>query len=426
MSMDDAVTVIVGAGAVLDFEHKGFPPTVKGITEEVLKIPVQKVDGEERLLLKELCESIIDRLKMIGNPEARRFLHPEVSFEEVLHVLEMCLTYSICWHEEYLDWRSFPLFGALTTPKSFLKSIDTIEYLRAAYSLEEKVMEIVNQYDSTFRENPHSEEWYRTFWRSIGRMNVFSLNYDSTIEESLDFYEDGFGTSSEIDDYFRFSAKEYYENPDGKTTIAHLHGSILFSEPKAFPFEYSNRDLVKNQDYETAYQNRLWAQVAPQTQAKELYVQPYIISGSRKTEKMVCTPYNVYLSDLTRQVIKNRRLLIIGYSFGDLYLNDILGLGIAAHGDDFRVVIIDKFTSHIEGYPSLFQQLQCRPRMSDFVSRLTKERLSIEPGQRVFPLILKDNDTPIVSKNEQLMMCIEGFKDAVLKHDDAIRKHLQL
>ena len=39
--MDDAITIIIGAGAVLDFEHKGVAPSVKNITEEVLKLPVQ-------------------------------------------------------------------------------------------------------------------------------------------------------------------------------------------------------------------------------------------------------------------------------------------------------------------------------------------------------------------------------------------------
>ncbi len=52
---------------------------------------------------------------------------------------------------------------------------------------------------------------------------------------------------------------------------------------------------------------------------------------------------NVYLSDLARKAVENKRLMIIGYSFGDLYLNEILGLGMAAHGEDFRVVIIDKY-----------------------------------------------------------------------------------
>ena len=154
--MDDAITVIVGAGAVLDFEHKGIIPTLKNLTEEVLSLPIQKVDGTDWLLMKELYDFIISGLKMTGNPEVRRFSRPEISFEDILHVLEMCLSYNSCWHEEFLQWESFPLFGALTDPKSFLKSIDTIEYLRAAYSLEEKVMEIVNQYDFVFRENNES------------------------------------------------------------------------------------------------------------------------------------------------------------------------------------------------------------------------------------------------------------------------------
>ena len=255
-------------------------------------------------------------------------------------------------------------------------------------------------------------------------MNVFSLNYDSTIEESLNSFEDGFEACGEKDDYFRFSAKKYLENLDGKASIAHLHGNILYSEPKAFPFEYSNRDLVKNKDFETAYKNRLWSQSVPHTQSKELYVQPYIISGSRKTEKMVSAPYNVYLSDLTRKVLENKRLMIIGYSFGDLYLNEILGLGIAAHGDDFRVVIIDKFPRFIDGYPSLFQQLEKRSSMFAFTSRLAKESLYIEPGRKDYPLVVKEYGAPIVSKNGVLMMCVGGFKDAVEQYYDTIRRHL--
>lgn len=45
--MNNAVTIIVGAGAVLDFDHKGIFPSVKNITDEVLKLSIQKVDGGE-------------------------------------------------------------------------------------------------------------------------------------------------------------------------------------------------------------------------------------------------------------------------------------------------------------------------------------------------------------------------------------------
>ena len=425
--MDGGVTFIVGAGAVLDFDHRGVIPTVNNITEEVLKLFVKKVDGGERQLLKELYDYIVGRLQLVGNPEARRFSHPKVTFEDLLHVIEMCLSYSTCWRNEYSHWALFPMFGALTAPDPSLRSIDTIEYERAAYALEEKVMGIVNQYDSTFRNDGGTEEWYRRFWSSMSGGNIFTLNYDSTIEECLESYEDGFEKQEEKE-YCRFSAGRYFNNADLKTTIAHLHGSILYSEPNYIPFEYSPRDLVKNNDYESACKNRMAAQSVPRTQANEGYVQPYVISGLRKTEKMVCAPYNVYLSDLTRKILQNKRLVIIGYSFGDLYLNEILGLGLAAHGDEYRVLIIDKFPSYIEGYTSFFRHLcdNCHYGEFSFISRLIKDKLYIEPEQKSFPLIVEDSNTPVRSKNGSFMMCIRGFKEAVEKHEDEIRKHLCL
>lgn len=45
--MGNRVTIIVGAGAVLDFDHKGIFSSVKNITDEVLKqLSIQNVDGE--------------------------------------------------------------------------------------------------------------------------------------------------------------------------------------------------------------------------------------------------------------------------------------------------------------------------------------------------------------------------------------------
>ena len=141
---------------------------------------------------------------------------------------------------------------------------------------------------------------------------------------------------------------------------------------------------------------------------------------------MVYAPYNVYLSDLTKKVLENKRLMIIGYSFGDLYLNEILGLGMAAHGNDFKVVIIDKFLLGINDYQSFFRHLKssCNYGMLEFISRLLKDKLYIEIGQKEFPLIVKDSESPVMSKNGNLMMCIGGFKDAVEKHGEEIRRFL--
>ena len=306
-------------------------------------------------------------------------------------------------------------------------NIQTYDYIRAAYGLQNTVMSIVNQYNASFNEDTSTERWYRDFWKSLsGRSNIFNLNYDNTIENSLGEYEDGFPPIKDGEDYSRFSAKRYYANRRGVSTIAHLHGQLLFSEAREYPFEYSVRDMVKNKDYQTACKNRMGRQQNPSNQAKEEYVQPYIVSGSRKTEKITFAPNNVYLSDIARKVVENNRLMVVGYSFGDLYLNQILGLGMAAHEDDFRVVIIDKFPSHINSYTSLFQHLahRCNPQEYTFVSRLVKDGLYIEVGQTEFPLIVGEYGEPVVSRNGKLMMCIGGFKDVVVNHKETILEFL--
>lgn len=425
--MGNRVTIIVGAGAVLDFDHKGIFPSVKNITDEVLKLSIQKVDGGERPLLREINDYIVGKLNQVGRPEVNRYIPPQLNFESLLHVVEMCISYSGYWHKEFTSWPALPEFGTLIQPDEFLNDIQTYDYIRGAYGLQKTVMDIVNQYDSFFREDTSTEQWYRDFWKSLfGKSNIFNLNYDNTIENSLGEYEDGFPPIKDGEEYSRFSARRYYENTSSVSTIAHLHGQILFSEAREYPFDYSIRDMVKNRDFQTACKNRIGGQFPPSNQAKEEYLQPVIVSGSRKTEKMTFAPNNVYLSDLARKVIENNRLMIIGYSFGDLYLNEIMGLGMVAHGDDFKVVIIDKFPSYINSYISWFQHLThgCNPEEFIFVSRLAKDRLFVEIGQDEHPLIFEDYDRPVVSRNGKLMMCIGGFKDAVVNHKETILEFL--
>ena len=425
--MNDAVTIIVGAGAVLDFDHKGIFPSVKDITDEVLKLNIRKVDGGERPLLREINDYIVGKLNQVGRPEINRYVPPQLNFESLLHDVELCISCSGYWHKEFTSWPALPEFGTLIQPDEFLNDIQTYDYIRAAYGLQKTVMSIVNQYDTSFCEDMSVEQWYRNFWKSLsGRSNIFNLNYDNTIENSLGEYEDGFPPVKDGEEYSRFSARRYYENTSSVSTIAHLHGQILFSEAREYPFDYSIRDMVKNRDFQTASKNRIGGQFPPSNQAKEEYLQPVIVSGSRKTEKMTFAPNNVYLSDLARKVIENNRLMIIGYSFGDLYLNEIMGLGMAAHGDDFKVVIIDKFPSYINSYISWFQHLThgCNPEEFIFVSRLAKDRLFFEIGQDEHPLIFEDYSIPVVSGNGKLMMCINGFKDAVVNHKETILKFL--
>lgn len=96
-------------------------------------------------------------------------------------------------------------------------------------------------------------------------------------------------------------------------------------------------------------------------------------------------------------------------------------------GDDLRVVIIDKFPSYIDSYISFFQHLVvhgCNPHEYTFVSRLAKDRLFVEIGQKDYPIIMDGYDKPLVSRNGNLMMYIGGFKNAVEKQGEEIRRFL--
>ena len=100
----------------------------------------------------------------------------------------------------------------------------------------------------------------------------------------------------------------------------------------------------------------------------------------------------------------------------------------AAHGDDFRVVIIDNYPPYVDSYPSFFQHLTHggNPQEYIYVLRLAKDRLFVEIGQNEFPLIVGEYGVPVVSRNGKLMMCISGFKNAVENHKEAIINHLDI
>ena len=44
--------------------------------------------------------------------------------------------------------------------------------------------------------------------------------------------------------------------------------------------------------------------------------------------------------------------------------------------------------------------------------------------EKEYPIIFEDYDRPVVSRNGKLMMCIGGFKDAVVNHKETILEFL--
>lgn len=66
------------------------------------------------------------------------------------------------------------------------------------------------------------------------------------------------------------------------------------------------------------------------------------------------------------------------------------------------------------------------PQEYTFVSRLAKDGLFVKIGKKKYPIIFENYDRPVVSRKGKLMMCIGGFKDAVVNHEETIVEFLDV
>lgn len=74
-----------------------------------------------------------------------------------------------------------------------------------------------------------ANEWYWRFYQQFAEnSDFFVLNYDTTIEKSIENYEDGFEPDGIQNVFLRFNPKRLFENPNGLSTINHLHGCINY------------------------------------------------------------------------------------------------------------------------------------------------------------------------------------------------------
>ena len=45
---------------------------------------------------------MVEELKTVGRQEINLINPPQLNFESLLNVIEMCIAYSGCWHDEYV------------------------------------------------------------------------------------------------------------------------------------------------------------------------------------------------------------------------------------------------------------------------------------------------------------------------------------
>ena len=90
-----------------------------------------------------------------------------------------------------------------------------------------------------------------------------------------------------------------------------------------------------------------------------------IITGRMKTDKLLWSPMQIYMYGLIKALAENEELLIIGYGFGDQYINNLLFQYLQFHPSDKRIRMItysdpEKFKRRVAIYGTPFQDVQSR------------------------------------------------------------------
>ncbi len=423
------ITTIVGAGAILDFDlpEGVMKPSTRNITEAVVNLEIKKLMSDEPITIIRDVYEIMNEAK-----------YPtEVNFEHLFHVLEMCYAYGWVWKEPTNPPRNqkvFPVFAPLIAPSRPIE-VDDLRSAIQDFLLE--VMDIVDSYNAPYLGDESFNSWYRSFWKEYeGQWDVFNLNYDTTIEHSLEHCEDGFEDIEGQPDFQHFNPKKLWENVNGWSTMSHLHGCIEFHDSryrkpvyKGEIFKYDFHDLYKYPSYKIVRDHYMGSSKSwMSNQAGEQLVNSPIITGLRKNDKLNIVPFDFYHGHLYNCIMKSNALLLVGYSFGDLYVNHLIERMELINGDNKRVVLIDWWPLYADddaieaikddGDRQSFIKDMMVQRVEDddfnhnmgyFLCRMTGKTSTYEA---VASFRDYSRNAPMISKNECLMMFIGGFKAA--------------
>ena len=419
--MHNRTTAILGAGTVLGFDFGDLlKPTTSNITQAVVQQRITDFEGNESDLIKQIYDLIVSasQTEYLKSHPAVIHYDPQVNFEDLFEVIETLYSYNGTWEQERFP---FPLIAVLIRPTVHHKSV---EYYRAMIAIIVKIIDIVNSYDLRFKKSDR-ESWYKGFWKSFdGKIDVFNLNYDTTIESSLENYVDGFVGFTQ--DYERFEPEVIWDASEDKSTVNHLHGCILYGDlnPKPMEFRYSHRDLYKF--YPDAINEAFFSgQWLPTNQVGDTILYSPIITGLKKTDKICYMPHSIYHANLVKKIIKNPSLLICGYSFGDLYINQLLQRHKLIHNKKQRVVIIDRWPDYVnEDNVTLCKYFMDNTTggQREFVESVIES--CINPHD-TFKQFIQVSDGCWQSPNGVLRLYTKGFKNAVENHRKELLDYLR-
>lgn len=425
MSINNRTTAVVGAGAVMDFDLPtgARSPGTKSITDAIRSLKVKNLLTREDIVeIEEIYQILLKEYPCQPN------------FETIFHVLEMMMAYGWVWHHPTRLPKTphmFPVFASFASPKWLF---DEGNVRQALDEVLLTIMDIVNEYNAPYLADTDFNTWYRCFWKCYGgSWDVFNYNYDTTIEHTLDHCEDGFDDIPGRPDFQHFVPQKLWNNKSGVSTMSHPHGCIEFFDSRYDTaiyekeyLKYAFHDLYKYRSYDIVRKMFIGSGKSKlSNQAGEQFVNTPIITGLLKPDKLNILPFAFYHSHMYNCVMRNNSLLVVGYSFGDLYINQLLERMELVHGARKRVVLIDYWRLPGEEELEILHNDEQRGRaLSHLMEHMTWESgddlaifLCRMTGKSSFPEAVHsftcyDRTGPMISDNGCLMLFIGGFKAA--------------
>lgn len=401
---NDRITILLGAGAMLDMT----PLSCKYITNEVIS-KNQHYFSDGNLNAIPLLNILYEHLKTYYPKE-----QDSVNFEDIFHTLEMWNSVLTSKNEQAIKpFRS--ILGMLCDIKKEYDCVNGTLIYSGMNDLVNSVIENVAKYETDVHKQENS--WFSSFFRDLQKqhlLDIFTLNYDTWMEQILEDFNDGF--IPYMDTHQKFSPNYLFENSMHLSTINHLHGQICFTShlPNG-SMRLLTDGWYKANSYDIIASLKIYPKhpsFMQQTQAAEQLFQYPIITGMRKTDKVTLPPFDAYLHHLYQKLLSNNKLLIIGYGFGDLYINSLIKQFRDFHGKEGKVTCINFLNPNEWVYN--FSEMPLSTNMKQCIYRLFDD--SDLPHRFLGSNFLSYIDT--LNQKSRLYLC--GFKTTVVNYRDDI------
>jgi hypothetical protein len=274
--------------------------------------------------------------------------YEQPNFEMLLHLAETVLAYHKADESLGANDRTKPAFGAFTNIMphwaEFAKqgrAYDVRHFVDQSVELiANRLLEIV---DGKTDEDLAKLRAFLFDLRSRFDLMIASLNYDDLVERAIGNWIDGFIEDNGI---YRFVARSLLQ-PSADPVLLHLHGSVRWYVPLGDEatrgFEILRAD---NGAYASKPSRR--RTIDTYSQSGDPIVVGPMIAGLRKTDKIAVEPFATYQWKLKDSLLRNERLMIIGYGGWDSYLTTALQEFVHVHGKCARVAVVTLRKPHAE------------------------------------------------------------------------------